>query len=143
MRLKSGDAKGALAAFDEGLVLQEEDRRRQQGQFQYQRDVMFSLNRVGEAKVALSDVPGGACRASRSGLRCRATSPSCARRTIEAQTDLVVGLYKIATVAVAERKDAVIDEGLQILARLDADGKLTDDQKGWSELFLTLRNGSQ
>jgi len=46
-------------------------------------------------------------------------------------------------VAVAERKDAVIDEGLQILARLDADGKLNDDQKGWSESFLTLRNGSQ
>ena len=35
------------------------------------------------------------------------------------------------------------DEGLQILARLDADGKLNDDQKGWSESFLTLRNGSQ
>jgi hypothetical protein len=61
----------------------------------------------------------------------------------EAQTDLVVGLYKLATVAAGERKDAVIDEGLQILARLDADGKLTDVQKGWSESFLTLRNGSQ
>ena len=41
------------------------------------------------------------------------------------------------------KEDAVIDEGLKILARLDADGKLSDDQKGWSESFLTLRNGSQ
>jgi hypothetical protein len=55
----------------------------------------------------------------------------------------VVGLYKAAKVADGGRKDAVIDEGLQILARLDADGKLSDDQKGWSESFLTLRNGSQ
>jgi hypothetical protein len=62
---------------------------------------------------------------------------------IEAQTDLVVGLYKVATVAVAERKEAVIDEGVQILARLDADGNLTDDQKGWGESFLALRSGSQ
>jgi len=59
------------------------------------------------------------------------------------QKDLVVGLYKAAKVAEAERKNALIDEGLQILARLDADGKLNDDQKGWSESFLTLRNGSQ
>jgi hypothetical protein len=49
----------------------------------------------------------------------------------------------IAEVAEGERKDAVIDEGLQILAGLDADGKLNDDQKGWSESFLMLRNGSQ
>jgi hypothetical protein len=61
----------------------------------------------------------------------------------EAQTDLVVGLYRLAKVANGERKDAVIDEGLAILARLDADGKLTEDQKGWSESFNTLRSGSQ
>jgi hypothetical protein len=27
--------------------------------------------------------------------------------------------------------------------RLDADDKLTDDQKGWTESFRTLRNGAQ
>ena len=42
----------------------------------------------------------------------------------------MVGLYKAAKVAEAERKNALIDEGLKILARLDADGKLNDDQKG-------------
>ena len=55
----------------------------------------------------------------------------------------MVSLYKLAEIADGGRKDAVIDEGLEILARLDADGKLDDDQKGWSEWFLTLRNGSQ
>ena len=43
-------------------------------------------------------------------------------------------------VASGERKDAVIDEGLRLLAKLDAAGQLTDDQKGWSESFNTLRN---
>jgi hypothetical protein len=52
----------------------------------------------------------------------------------------VVGLYRLAKVASGDRKNAVIDEGLQILARLDADGKLTEDQKGWSESFNTLRS---
>ena len=55
---------------------------------------------------------------SRSGLPCHVISPT-------------------------RKEDAVIDEGLKILARLDADGKLSDDQKGWSKSFLTLRNGSQ
>jgi hypothetical protein len=55
----------------------------------------------------------------------------------------VVSLYKLAEIADGGRRDAVIDEGLQILARLDADDQLNDDQKGWSESFLTLRNGSQ
>jgi hypothetical protein len=40
---------------------------------------------------------------------------------------------KAAKLAEAERKDALIDEGLSILSRLDADGKLTDDQKAWRE----------
>ena len=53
---------------------------------------------------------------------------------------MVVGLYRLAKVANGERKDSVIDEGLSILSRLDADGKLSEDQKGWSESFNTLRN---
>ena len=109
---------------------------------QYRRDVMFSLDRVGDAKVAMSDVAGGLA-AFEEQLALSRDLAELRKDNAEAQTDLVVGLYKLATVALAERKDAVIDEGLQILARLDADGKLTDDQKGWSESFLTLRNGSQ
>jgi len=57
--------------------------------------------------------------------------------------DLVAGLYKLAKIRAASGRDAVIDEGLSLLARLDADGKLSDDQKGWTESFFTLRNGSR
>jgi hypothetical protein len=60
----------------------------------------------------------------------------------EAQTDLVVGLYKLAKVTNGERKEAVIGEGLEILGRLDTEGKLTKDQKGWSESFQSLRNAA-
>jgi hypothetical protein len=62
---------------------------------------------------------------------------------IDVQTDLVVSLYKLAKVSVGEQKEAAIGEGLKLLARLDADGKLTEDQKGWGDSFRSLRNGSQ
>jgi hypothetical protein len=55
----------------------------------------------------------------------------------------VVALYKLARVAEGAEKDAVIDEGLGLLAELDADGKLNDVQRGWTESFNTLRNDSQ
>ena len=35
------------------------------------------------------------------------------------QKELVVGLYKVATLAEAERKNALIDEGLSIIDRLE------------------------
>lgn len=40
---------------------------------------------------------------------------------IDVQKELVVGLYKVAKLAEAERKNALIDERLSILSRLDAD----------------------
>jgi hypothetical protein len=52
---------------------------------------------------------------------------------VDVQKELVVGLYKVAKLAEAERKNALIDEGLSILSRLDAVGQLTDDQKAWRE----------
>ncbi len=59
VKLKAGDAKGALAAFEEGLGLRKKIADANKANYQYQRDVLFSLNRVGDAKVALGDVPGG------------------------------------------------------------------------------------
>ena len=102
----------------------------------------FTLDRVGSAKIALTDAPG-ALAAYEERLAISRDLAELRKGSTEAQTDLVVSLYKLAEIADGGRKDAVIDEGLSILARLDADGKLNDDQKGWSESFLTLRNGSQ
>ena len=71
---------------------------------------MFSLNRIGDAKIALGDAPGGLA-AFEERLALSRDVAELRKANAESQTDLVVGLYKIATVAVAERKDAVIDEG--------------------------------
>jgi hypothetical protein len=97
---------------------------------------------AGYRSIALGDTAGGLA-AFEQRLALSRDLAELRKGNIEAQTDLVVGLYKVATVAVAERKEAVIDEGVQILARLDADGNLTDDQKVWGESFLALRSGSQ
>jgi hypothetical protein len=110
--------------------------------YQYRRDVSLTLDRIGAAKLAANDIPGSLAAAEES-LAIARDLAELRKNDAEAQIDLVVGLYKLAKVAAGERKDAVIDEGLQLLARLDADGKLTDDQKGWTESFNTLRNGAQ
>ena len=141
-KLKLDDAKGALAAFEEDLTLRKKIADGNKTNYQWQRDVSFVLDRIGSAKLALNDAPG-ALAAFEERLAISRDLAELRKGSTEAQTDLVVGLYKLAEVADGERKGAVIDEGLQILARLDADGKLNDDQKGWSESFLTLRNGSQ
>jgi hypothetical protein len=49
---------------------------------------------------------------------------------------------KAAKLAEAERKDALIDEGLSILSRLDADGK-DRWSEGLARIILALRNGAQ
>ncbi len=58
---------------------------------------------------------------------------------VNAQTDLVVAFYKVARAAKGDEKDAAIDEGIEILAKLDTAGQLNDDQKGWKDSFLSLR----
>ena len=107
---KAGDAKGALVAFEEGLGIRKQIADANKANYQYQREVMFSLNRIGDAKIALGDAPGGLA-AFEERLALSRDVAELRKANAELQTDLVVGLYKIATVAVAERKDAVIDEG--------------------------------
>ncbi len=101
----------------------------------------LTLDRIGAAKLELDDIPGSLAAAEES-LAIARDLAELRKDNLDAQTDLVVGLYKLAKVAAGERRDAVIGEGLQLLARLDGEGKLTDDQKGWSESFRTLRNGA-
>ena len=102
----------------------------------------LTLDRIGAANLDLGDIAASLAAAEES-LAIARDLAELRKDNVEAQTDLVVGLYKLAKVASGERKDAVIDEGLQLLARLDADGKLTDDQKGWSQSFLDLRKPPQ
>ena len=59
------------------------------------------------------------------------------------QTDLVVGLYKIALMTGDDKKAASVDEAIKIVERLDAEGKLSPDKKNWKDMLLALRAGPQ
>jgi hypothetical protein len=100
------------------------------------------LDRLGNAKFDSNDVPGTVAAFEESLTIARELADTV-KDNIDVQTDLVVGLYKLAKVSAGEQKEAAIGEGLKLLARLDADGKLTEDQKGWGDSFRSLRNGSQ
>ena len=144
-KLKAGRRQGRAGRFRGRPRPQEADRRRQQGQLPVSaRRDRSPLTAVGDAKARVER----RSRRARRRLEERLALSPRPRRAAQGRTSRRRPISWSASTSSprsrsAERKDAVIDEGLQILARLDADGKLTDDQKGWSESFLTLRNGSQ
>ncbi len=136
--LKVGGAQSAIIAYEEGLVLR---RQIAESYYDYRRDVSLTLDRITAAKLKLNDIPGSRATAEESVAIARDLA-NLRKGNVEAQIDLVVGLYKFAETVQDERKDAVIDEGLQLLALLDEGGKLSAEQKGLKDLFLALRNGA-
>lgn len=141
-KLAKGDAAGALVVFDESAVLREDVAKRDAQDIVRQRDWSFSIEKIGNAKSDAGDTQGARAAYERSLEITRELAQRDAAN-IDVQKELIVGLYKVAKLAEAARKNALIDEGLSIIDRLDAGGQLTDDQKAWRESFLTLRNGSQ
>ena len=107
------------------------------------RDLSYSLEKVGDAKAKAGD-NDGAIAAFDEELALRKDLAQVVKDdgNVDAKTDLVVALYRLAAVAGGDKKDAAIQQGLALLAELDAGGKLTDDQKGWKDSFLSLRNGT-
>jgi len=155
-----GDAPGALATYDEMLVLDRDvaaadtSADYQEGlsiarkllaadpdNDQAKRDVSYSLEKVGDARSKAGDVDG-ALAAFEEELAIRTGLAKVDGANVDAKTDLVVALYKIAEIANGDKKDKAIDQGLALLADLDADGKLTDVQKGWKDYFLSLRKST-
>jgi hypothetical protein len=61
---------------------------------------------------------------------------------VQAQTDLVLLLYKIARVTAAEQREASIDEALLLFKRLENEGKLSPSQKAWRGQLLALRTSA-
>jgi hypothetical protein len=103
--------------------------------------VSYSLEKVGDARSKAGDVDG-ALAAFEEELATRTGLAKVDGANVDAKTDLVVALYKIAEIANGDKKDKAIDQGLALLADLDADGKLTDVQKGWKDYFLSLRKST-
>ena len=140
-KVKAGDKEGALAALEECLAVRRTLADSDKSNMQWRRDVSLSLDRIGNVKLDAGDIPG-AFAAFEESLAIARDLAELRKDSLDAQIDLVVGLYKLAQVTDGEKKNAAIDEGMALLARLDADGKLTDDQRGWTNSFLTLRNGT-
>lgn len=140
-RLRLTDPQGALAAVEEAFTLRKALADANQDNYQWRRDLTFTLDQVANAKLALND-SAGAVSAAEEALAIARELAEKQAGNVDAETDVVVGLYRLAKIANGERKEAVIDEGLEILARLDAGGKLTEEQKGWSEYFTALRKGT-
>jgi hypothetical protein len=60
---------------------------------------------------------------------------------VQAQTDVIASLYKVALATDGERKSAALDEALRLLGELEVSGKLSVDKKSWKDMLLALRNG--
>jgi len=123
-----GDLAGALAADRDGLAIAKALAQRDPSNTEWQLDLSISDERVGGVLQAQGDL-AGALAADRDGL---AIAKALAQRdpsNTQWQHDLVVSLYKVASAG--GNAKANLTEALAILKRLDAEGKLTADQKGW------------
>jgi tetratricopeptide (TPR) repeat protein len=142
-RLGIDDASGALADYQEGLSLARKLLAADPDNDQAKRDVSYSLEKIGDARSKAGDADG-ALAAFEEELAIRTELAKVVKDdgNVDAKTDLVVALYKLAEVASGDKKDKAINQGLAILAALDSDGKLTDVQKGWKDYFLSLRKSS-
>ena len=110
---------------------------------QAKRDASSSFEKIGDARSKAGDADGAlAAFEEELTIRTGLANVVADDGNVDAKTDLVVALYKIAEVASGDKKDKAIDQGLAILAALDSNGKLTDVQKGWKDYFLSLRKSS-
>ena len=132
------DPNGALAAYEESLAIARRLADANKGRAILDRDASVSLDKIADVKRATGDLSGALAAYEESlaiARRLAAIDPG----NVSWQTDLVVSLYKIAIMAESERKQAALDEAIQIVDRLDAEGKLSAAQKGWKDKLLALR----
>ena len=127
-KLKKKDSEGALAAYQQSLALARQLALMDSGNAQARRDVSVSLNKVGDMQLDAND-RGAARKTYSEGLdiarRLAASDPGNA----EAQTDLVVSLSRVASVS--DNAEPLYRECLDILHKLDGEGRLSPEQRGW------------
>jgi hypothetical protein len=92
-----------------------------------------SYNKIGDISAARGD-RDGALKAYKDGLDIRKQLAARDPNNVVWQTDLVVSAGKLAGAGAKDRRQHLAS-GLAILKRLDAEGKLTADQKEWIAPF--------
>ncbi len=93
----------------------------------------MSYNNIGDISAARGD-RDGALKAFNDGLEIRKALAARDPANVVWQTDLVVSGWKLASAGAADAARHLA-EGLAILKRLHAEGRLTADQEGWIAPF--------
>jgi tetratricopeptide (TPR) repeat protein len=128
-----GDRDGALKAYSEGLEIGKKLAARDPNNAEWQRDLSVSYDRIGDISAERGD-RDAAIEDYSNGLEIR--QKLCERDPSNAiwQTDLAVSAWKLAAAGARDGRRRLSD-GLAILKRLDAEGKLAADQKEWISMF--------
>ncbi len=143
-RLSLADTEGALAAVREGSRITRELAARDPANLALQRDVAVDHDQLAFVHLARKDARS-ALAAFRDSLavseRLVAHDPSNA----EWQTDVADAHFKIGQVIADYQGDrtaarAHYDAALEVIARLSAAGRLTDEQKDWSDEIREARD---
>jgi hypothetical protein len=93
-----------------------------------------SLDRVGEVELRQGD-RAAALAAYQESLDMRRGLAAQDQNDVQAQIDLVVGLYEVSTAADPAQAKARLIEALSIVEKLDQQHALTAEQKGWPAVF--------
>ncbi len=127
-KLHAGDKAGALAACQESLDIDRKLAAQEAGNAQAHRDVSVSLEKLGDVKLQAGD-QAGALAAYEEDLDISRKLAAGDPGSAQAQMDIVAGLYK--TAMAGDDPKARLGEALEILEKLDAQGRLTSDAKSW------------
>jgi tetratricopeptide (TPR) repeat protein len=128
-----GDRDGALKAFSDALEIAKRLAARDPEIAEWQRDIAYSYWRVGNMQKQSADTIG-MLQSFQDALEiCEKLTKKDPSNAMW-QTDVAWSHYKFVQAASDDwRKHG--QDGLAILKRLDAEGKLTADQKEWIALF--------
>src|SRR5579883_3482714 len=129
IRAARGDRDGALKAYEDGLDIRKRLAARDPNNAEWQRDLSVSYDRVGDIRAARGD-RDGALKAYEDGLDIRKRLAARDPNNVQWQTDVVVSYVKLAQ-AGAANGEALLRDALAILLRLDAEDRLTHEQKDW------------
>ena len=127
-KLKKKDSEGALKSYEQSLSLARRLALMDSGNAQAQRDVSVSLNKVGDMQLNAKDREAAWATYTESldiARRLAKGDPGNA----QAQTDLVVSLSRVADVS--DKPEPLYQECLDILRKLDGEGRLSPEQRGW------------
>ncbi|MCP4308093.1 MAG: tetratricopeptide repeat protein, partial [bacterium] len=116
VRLRAGDAAGAVAAYEQGLAIARRLAETDSDNTGWQRVVSISLDRIGDVKLRAGDA-AGAVAAYEEGLAIHRRLAETDPDNTEWHTDVVVSLWKVqgASENVGRRR-ALLEEAHSILA---------------------------